>query len=287
MAFRDRINAFYERLLGKQDQATPAGSGNRPSDFVVRCGKCTSIGYFRDNNEDRIYIDEDRQLYIVADGMGGQAAGEQASQLAVDLISEKLQSLSLDREEPTEVQQFLSSAVVATNTAIMAQGMADPSLQNMGTTIVLGVIRAGKLYIAHVGDSRAYLLRDGQLESITTDHNLAQALYEAKTISKEELKTHKFRHVLWKYLGSKEAGEGPDLQALDVVAGDRIVLATDGLTGVLEDDVLQEELRRHDDPQKCADELVQLALEKGSKDNVTCVVLFVDAADQRDGNRAS
>lgn len=242
----------------------------------VRVGKRTEIGYYRDNNEDRMFVAEDRMLYIVADGMGGQAAGEQASQMAVDVVTEQLKALPIELNDGAKIRKLLSQAVVAANDAILAQGVADPSVQNMGTTIVMAVLRGHRMYIAHVGDSRAYHMRNKAIEDVTTDHNLAQALYQANTISKEELQTHRFRHVLWKYLGSKEAGDGPDIKEVDVRPGDRLLLATDGVTGAVDDDSLLEEIFRHTDPQQCADELVQLSLDRGSKDNVTCVVLFVD-----------
>ncbi|WP_419193425.1 PP2C family protein-serine/threonine phosphatase [Kolteria novifilia] len=256
-------------------------SGNHrsaASPFRILAGKCTDIGNFRDNNEDRYYIDEERAIYIVADGMGGQAAGEQASQIAVDIIPEKLAKLPVECQDEEEVKGAVSQAVIAANEAIIAQGNADPSVQNMGTTVVIATMRGEKVYLAHVGDSRAYFFRDGSVASVTTDHNLAQALFDAKTITQEELKNHRFKHVLWKYLGSKEADEGPDMERDNLQAGDRILLATDGICGVVDDEVIVETINRHDDPQACAEELVRLALESGSKDNITVVVLFIEAA---------
>lgn len=276
MAILDRLTDLCTRFLGIESQADMNGA--KPlANLRLRVGKHTSIGYFRDNNEDRYYVDTDRHLYIVADGMGGQAAGEQASQLAIDMIPEQLSGLSVQDRDPGLLRDAVNHAVVAANEAILAQGIADPSVQNMGTTVVLAVYRDGRIVVAHIGDSRAYLVRNGTIESVTTDHNLAQALYEAKTISKEELKTHRFRHVLWKYLGSKEAGDGPDLNDLDVQAGDRLVLATDGVTGALEDSAILEVVSKSHDPQKCSEDLVQLSLDRGSKDNVTCVTIFFDA----------
>lgn len=254
-------------------QSAPSdGSGSSK----IRVGKRTDIGYFRDNNEDRLFVAEESQLYVVADGMGGQAAGEQASQMAIDTVAKHLSKLSIKTEDSDEVKAALSQCVVAANDAILAQGVADPSVQNMGTTVVMAVIRGNTLYVAHVGDSRAYLMRDKSIESVTTDHNLAQALYQAGTINKEELQTHRFRHVLWKYLGSKEAGDGPDIKTETLRPGDRIVLATDGVTGTVDDDEVLELAFRFDDPQECADALVQTSLKKGSRDNSTCVVLFFD-----------
>lgn len=278
MTIRDRLRAWYGRLIGQSDAPALDPGASRLPRLKVRVGKHTSIGYYRDNNEDRMLVDEGRQLYIVADGMGGQAAGEQASQLAVDLVSEKLLALGTEVTAPDEVRRAVADAVVATNSAILAQGVADPSLQNMGTTIVVAILRGEQLYVAHLGDSRAYLVRDKELDSLTIDHNLAQALYEAKTISREELKTHRFRHVLWKYLGSKDAGEGPDIREVSIRPGDRVLLATDGLTGVVEDGAILERILGSPEPQQCAEDLVQFALDKGSKDNVTCVVLNIEEA---------
>lgn len=277
MALFDQLNRLMSRLVVKDDPDGPSGL----SKLVLRVGKCTSIGYYRDNNEDRLFVDEDRFLYIVADGMGGQAAGEQASQLAVDLIPHFLKGLSRFNKNPEEIRQSVHHAVTSTNAAILDKGNSDPSIKNMGTTVVAAVARCGSLFVAHLGDSRAYQIRDGKIDTITTDHSLAQALYQANTITKEELKTHRFRNRLWKYLGSSEAEQGPDIASFELKAGDRIVLATDGLCGVIEDDALLEEVLRFDDAQQCADHLVQFSLDNGSKDNVTVVTVFVDAADAR------
>lgn len=246
----------------------------------IRVGKCTNIGNFRENNEDRMFVGEEQQLFLVADGMGGQAAGEQASQIAVDVIPERLASLlPANTTENAEVRRSIKDAVIAANETILAQGIADPSLQNMGTTVVMALLRGATVYIAHVGDSRAYRLPDGKgkFETITIDHNLAQALLEAGTITQDEVKNHRFRHVLWKFLGSKDCVDGPDIDSFDLHAGERILLATDGLCGIVEDEKIASEILRHSDPQKCAESLVKLALDEGSKDNVTVVLLFVDA----------
>src|SRR5438045_8304520 len=118
-------------------------------------------------------------------------------------------------------------------------GALDRDLKNMGTTVVLAVWRkAGEMYVTGVGDSRAYLVRDNKIEQLTVDHSLAQALVEAKTISPEEAREHRFRNVLWKYLGTKEVGEGPDIKVIPLLPGDRILLCSDGLTGVVPDDTL-------------------------------------------------
>jgi protein phosphatase len=158
----------------------------------------------------------------------------------------------------------------------MAMGQLDREMKNMGTTVVAAVWRKGpELYIASVGDSRAYQVRAKKISQLTVDHSLAQALVEAKTISAAEAKEHKFRNVLWKYLGSKEVGDGPEVSIIQLAAGDRYLLCTDGLHGVVNDEKLLQYMGTQTDPQVCADGLVQLALESGSRDNVSCIVIDV------------
>lgn len=270
MGLFQQLSTLFHQIVGRpENQARPESS------FRVACGSVTSIGNYRDNNEDRIKVDLSAGLFVVADGMGGQAAGEQASQLAVDIIPDEIRQNAAAAIQPDEVTAAIRRAVLIANRAIIEKGDSDPTTQNMGTTIVLGYCHDGRMYVAHIGDSRAYHLRGTQIERVTTDHNLAQALFEAKTISAEELDTHKFRHVLWKYLGSKEVGEGPDIAVVDLEPGDRFLFATDGLTGSINDAQLAEILAEESDPQACSERLVRLALENGSRDNVSCVVVHI------------
>ena len=146
----------------------------------------------------------------------------------------------------------------------------------MGTTVVLALFRNDRVYIAGIGDSRAYRLRAGRIEQLTKDHSLADALLEAGTITTEELPNHKFKNVLYLYLGSKDARGGPeDVRVLDVLPGDRFLLASDGLTGVVRDDDLARILASCDDPQRAARALTDQALENDSKDNITSLVIHV------------
>ena len=129
------------------------------------------------------------------------------------------------------------------------------------------------MYIAGVGDSRAYLIRRDKIEQLTVDHSLAQALVEAKTLTPEAARRHRFRNVLWKYLGSKEVGERPEVKSVRMRTGDRILLSTDGLHRVVPDDRILRCMGQHADVQKCADALCRLALESGSRGNVSCIVI--------------
>src|SRR5207245_4986722 len=156
---------------------------------------------------------------------------------ATEVVPRELKKNLAPDADPESAKQIIRKAVVQANEEIIAMGALDRDLRNMGTTVVMAVWRKGKeLFVTGVGDSRAYLIRDGKIEQLTVDHSLAQALVEAKTISAEEAREHRFRNVLWKYLGTKEVGEGAEVKAVSIQTSDRLVLCTDGLSGVVSDD---------------------------------------------------
>lgn len=247
--------------------------------LTLNIGKCTLLGNYRENNEDSIEVKQlpDLTVCLVADGMGGQAAGEIASKRAVEVIPRELRKGIQPGSTKDQAKQAIRKAVVQANEEIIAMGALDRDLKNMGTTVVVAVWKKGttSVYIAGIGDSRGYLIRDEQILPLTVDHSLAQALVEAKTITPEEAKEHRFKNVLWKYLGSKEVGEGPDVGITEVKEFDRFLLCTDGLTGVVPDDKILAFMLEHNDVQACADGLGQLALDSGSRDNVSAIVIGV------------
>ncbi len=247
--------------------------------LTLNIGKCTLLGNYRENNEDAIDVKQfaDLTIGLVADGMGGQAAGEIASKRAIEVVPRELKKNLDSNASAEDTKQIIRRAIVQANEEIIAMGALDRDLRNMGTTVVLAVWRKGSnsLFIAGVGDSRAYLIRGNKIEQLTVDHSLAQALVEAKTISAAEAREHRFRNVLWKYLGSKEVGDGPDVKAVPIQVGDRFLLCTDGLSGVVPDDGLRNFIRDQSNVQQLAEGLGQLALDSGSRDNVSCIVIEV------------
>src|SRR5262245_13476570 len=246
--------------------------------LALSIGKCSLLGNYRENNEDAVEVKvfPEISVSIVADGMGGQAAGEIASKKAVDIIPRELRKNIAAHLNADGVKTLIRRAIVQANEEIMAMGALDKDMKNMGTTVVLALWRKGtELYIAGVGDSRSYQIRGGKIQQLTVDHSLAQALVEAKTISATEAKEHRFKNVRWKYLGSKEVGEGPEVTVVPVQPGDRFRLCTDGLSGVATDDQLCAFINGQTDMQACADGLGQLALDQGSRDNVSCVMIEV------------
>jgi len=249
--------------------------------FALNIGKCSLLGNYRENNEDSIEVKQfpDLTVCIVADGMGGQAAGEIASKRAIDIIPRELRKNLTANLTGEAVKGVIRRAIVQANEEIMAMGALDKDMKNMGTTVVVAVWRKGtEMYIAGVGDSRCYLIRNKSIQQLTIDHSLAQALVEAKTISAAEAKEHRFKNVLWKYLGSKEVGEGPDVSVVPLQSGDRFVLCSDGLSGVVTDEQLQAYVDEQKDMQACAEGLGQLALDQGSRDNVSTLVIDASEA---------
>lgn len=246
--------------------------------LALNIGKCTLLGNYRENNEDSIEakVFPDMSVCIVADGMGGQAAGEIASKRAIEVVPRELRRNLTQATTVDESREVIRKAVVKANEEIIAMGSLDRDLKNMGTTLVMAVWRKGlEMYVAGIGDSRAYLIRGNHIEQLTVDHSLAQALVENKTISAAEAREHRFRNVLWKYLGSKEVGEGPEVKLVPLQPGDRLVLCSDGMSGAVPDPQILSFVQDHPNVQECADGLGQLALDNGSRDNVSCIVIEV------------
>ena len=242
----------------------------------LRVGHLSIIGK-RDNNEDAYFVDPQQRFFLVADGMGGQSAGERASGLAMEIVPQKLQLMDFNRSGDDQVVKAIDDSVSQANYEIMALGEVDSKLKNMGTTIAFLVQAAGTMFAGGVGDSRVYLLRNGKLETLTTDHSLTQALLDAGTLTAEEAANHRYKNVLYRYLGCKEGGQGTNPKQLKTEVGDRFLLCSDGVTGGADDAILAKLLAAGSDPQQTAEAIVQAATDGGSKDNITGVVIFVEA----------
>lgn len=242
----------------------------------LKFGHLSVTGNYRENNEDACVVDDDGRFFIVADGMGGQAAGEKASELATDIVPRKLgQLIDFDSGDIAGVPANIDEAVGEANSEILALSEIDPNYHNMGTTIVFIVSVAERFFVGGIGDSRVYQLRDGEMSQLTTDHSLTRALLDAGTITEEEAATHRYRNVLYRYLGSKEGGTGTESKEVQPKSGDRYLLCSDGVTDGIDNDVIQKLLAETDEPQEAAEAVVEAALDGGSKDNVTCVVVHV------------
>ena len=244
------------------------------AELVLRIGKRSAQG-LRSNNEDRFAVAPEQQLFLVADGMGGQERGEIASGMAADLLPRVIGDHLAAGDAPADT---LAQAIREVNDAIVTAGKAQPEGRRMGTTAVVALMCGGQAYVTHVGDSRAYLLRGDRAEQLTVDHSVAQALVSTGALSAEDARHSPYQHILHKFLGCASMTDAADVHSYEPRAGDRLLLATDGLTNYLTDSDLRQAREKFPDPQAWADHLVESALQRGTRDNVTCVVIDFDPA---------
>ena len=236
----------------------------------LRYAARSHVGLIRDENEDSGYAGP--RLLMIADGMGGQAAGELASSVAVQTLA---QLDSPSAPEPTEDPvQLLAGRIYDAHARLRTMVAENPQLEGMGTTLTALFFVHGQLTMAHIGDSRAYRLRDGRLEQLTTDHTWVQRLVDEGRISAEEAGHHPQRSLLMRALDGRGPAE-PDLTTLEVRAGDRFMLCSDGLCGVVSFETIESAVAGQADIHAVAESLIQLALRGGGPDNITCIVADV------------
>ncbi|MBW8702131.1 PP2C-family Ser/Thr phosphatase [Streptomyces sp. MBT84] len=245
----------------------PEPTGEVRMSLSLRFAAGSHKGMIREGNEDSGYAGP--RLLAIADGMGGQAAGEVASSEVISTI------VPLDDDIPgSDILTSLATAVQRANDQLRAMVEEDPQLEGMGTTLTALLWTGQRLGLVHVGDSRAYLLRDGVLTQITQDHTWVQRLVDEGRITEEEATTHPQRSLLMRALGSGDHVE-PDLSIREVRAGDRYLICSDGLSGVVSHQTMEETLASYQGPQETVQELIQLALRGGGPDNITVIVADV------------
>ena len=251
-------------------KAPKAQRGRHAKGAMLSYGSRTDVGLVRDHNEDSLTVTP--PLFAVADGMGGHAAGEVASEVDIQ---------SLIAHAPhTADGDDLARAVVEANRAVIRAAREGLGRQGMGTTMTAAVLDGPRMVIAQVGDSRAYLLHQDRLQAVTRDHSLMADLIESGQITPEQAKTHPQRSVITRALGS-DPNTLPDIYEMTVEDGDRLLLCSDGLSGMVDDDLLESTLIRVGNPQKCADTLVEEALAAGGHDNITAIVVDVAAGAEK------
>jgi PPM family protein phosphatase len=241
-------------------------------DLAIRSVAQSDVGLVRAGNEDSGYAGP--RLLVVADGMGGHAAGEVASAVTVESLA------VLDGPGPAPAESRpaddLTEAIARANRRIRDLVESDPRRSGMGTTVTALLWTGTGFSLAHIGDSRAYLLRDDELVQLTRDHTYVQALIDEGRISEDERETHPARSLLLQALGGEDVQ--PDLAEVPAQDGDRLLLCSDGLSGVVDAETIAQVLSDETDPQAAADRLVALAVEGGGPDNITCVVADVRAS---------
>lgn len=236
----------------------------------IQIGVRSDVGLAREVNEDAYLIDD--PLFVVADGMGGHVAGDVASSTAVAVISDEF--AAADVGDPDSLIDVLRRA----NSAIWQKSQSDPSLRGMGTTCTLLTIHDSQAHLAHVGDSRAYLLRDGELSQLTEDHTLVGRMVREGRLSQEEAEHHPQRNIIMRVLGVDSDVE-VDILSLDLIPNDQLLLCSDGLTSMIDVGLIRQTLESEPDAQAAADRLVQLANKAGGEDNITALVIHVRDSD--------
>jgi PPM family protein phosphatase len=233
----------------------------------------TDVGRERDANEDCLLSLPELQLLMVADGMGGQARGEIASELAVTTIASALRECPPSQTgETADISSVIVRAIGLAHERILVRTAEVPAMKGMGTTVVLALERKGALHIAHVGDSRAYLLQAGALRQLTRDHSVVAEMIRAGEITPRQARTHRLRNYLTRNLGNPAAFE-VDVQVASWSPNDCLLLCSDGLTSMVEDSRIEKLLKRYrEDLERACQELIDTANSKGGKDNISVIV---------------
>ncbi|HKQ98638.1 MAG TPA: Stp1/IreP family PP2C-type Ser/Thr phosphatase [Candidatus Polarisedimenticolia bacterium] len=252
----------------------------------IRAVGMSDVGRKRKLNEDTFAAADNLGLYVVADGMGGHAAGEVASRLAVESIERHMAGLptgdatapsdisspAFDQSLPAPARKVIAAIRMA-NQEIVRSVRHDASMRGMGTTVVMAYIQGRRVYIGSVGDSRAYLVRDDEITQLTDDHTFVNEQVRAGTLTAAEARRHPARNILTRAVGSSDDVDA-DVVEHDLEAGDLILLCSDGLTTMIDDeDILQVVRRQGNDPQRACRALIDLANDRGGDDNITAILI--------------
>ncbi|MEP6572752.1 MAG: Stp1/IreP family PP2C-type Ser/Thr phosphatase [Gemmatimonadota bacterium] len=237
------------------------------------CAARTDTGIVRSGNEDNYLMLSDRGVFIVADGMGGHAAGEVASEMAVRIISKELGSLRGLTDE--QAGDRMRTAIINANNAIFDRTLTEHDKRGMGTTTTAMILLPKRFLIGQVGDSRAYILRDGEFLQITKDHSYVQEQVDLGLLTAEQARVHPYSNVITRCIGANN-DVVPDLYFGQLRPGDIILLASDGLTGMLEDPHLVTILSSEGGPQQWVDRMISEANRRGGLDNITAIIVRIE-----------
>ena len=243
----------------------------------------SDVGMIRAGNEDSFFADANQQrgLFIVADGMGGHAAGEVASEMAVQIVERELRAITTLHGD--EVAKKVDQALRDANRAIYERTMAEVDKQGMGTTASVLLLSGSRYLIGQVGDSRIYLLRNQTLKQLTKDHSYVQEQVDAGFLTPEQARYHPYSNVITRCVGASDSVE-PDTYGGEMKTGDVFLVASDGLTGMVDDRRLAQLLGARSSPGRIVDALISEANGRGGLDNITAIVIQVTAADDGQAN---
>jgi serine/threonine protein phosphatase PrpC len=273
------------RLSGRSFGMTDPGRvrpENEDQFLIAELTKTMTIAHTSLRGPSAVKGDERGQLFLVADGMGGHAAGERASALAVAVIEQFTVNtfkwfLQDDEPGPDSAATEFASAINQADEAIIHESEANPELQGMGTTLTLAYALGTQLFVLHVGDSRAYLFRAGELKQLTHDHTVVADMVRRGELRPEQASQHRLRHVITNVLGGRQRGVRAEAQVVDLEAGDELLLCSDGLTEMVNADDITGVLAGEQEPERAARRLIELANERGGHDNITVIVARFEA----------
>ena len=244
------------------------------------CAARTDVGIVRSGNEDNYLMLSDRGVFIVADGMGGHAAGEVASEMAVRITSSEIGTVR--GLSDAEVSDRIREAIRSANDAIFERTLSEHDKRGMGTTATVLVLMPRRYLIGQVGDSRAYLLREGRLLQLTKDHSYVQEQVDAGLLTPDQARVHPYSNVITRCVGAS-GDVVPDIYFGSLEKGDVLLLASDGLTGMLEDEQLNRILSTEGGPQYWVDRMITEANRRGGLDNITAIVVRIESVDSNTG----
>ncbi len=250
----------------------------------VRFAGETDVGMKRTHNEDSIYLPEEERLVVVADGMGGHAAGDVASRMAIETVAEFFRATAddpkiswpfmVDRDNRLDKNRLITGVKLA-NLNIYEEAQRDSRSRGMGTTIVACLFCDDMVFVAHVGDSRVYLIRNGQIHQVTEDHSLLNDYIKMKRIAPEDVDRFPHKNVIVRALGMKESVE-VDILTEEPRLGDVFLLCSDGLSGMMEDEAMLQVVQAEQDLDRCCERLVEVGNANGGVDNITVALARVE-----------
>ncbi len=273
-----RVRILSSEGRAKQE-ATPATFTASTAAFDV--GARSDVGRRRGNNEDNFTVAPEIGLFVLSDGMGGEAAGELASKIAVEEISRHMKDAVRNQNAPllgdpnpqfAEFTNQLVGSIRRSNRVIWEAAQHHASQRGMGATVVAALLRGPVMSIAHVGDSRIYLLRGGAMQQLTQDHSLVMEQVRRGLITREEAQRSDMQNIIVRALGAEETVNA-DMDEVFVMPGDHVILCSDGLTRMVHDEGIAQVVGEAQSPQQACDRLVEIANDSGGEDNITVIVL--------------